>query len=112
MTTAISNPQGLSFTADASFAFVQALAAELSNGKVELPGFPEVAARVQRVLADPEVTADRVARVIGAEPVLASQLLMVANSVALNPSGKQITDLNAAIARVGLDTVRTATIAF
>ncbi len=97
---------------DASFAFVQALAGELSSGKVELAGFPDVAARVQHLLADENVSTDKVVRIIGAEPVLATQLLNMANSVALNPSGRQVTDLRTAVARVGLNTVRTATIAF
>ena len=97
---------------DASFAFVQALAAELSSGKVELPGFPDIVARVQHVLADENVSTDKVVKVLGTEPVLSGQLMSVANSVALNPSGKSITDLRTAVARVGLNTVRTATIAY
>jgi HD-like signal output (HDOD) protein len=97
---------------DQSFAFVQSLAAELSGGKVQLAGFPEIAARVQHVLADEDVSTDRVVKVISAEPVLAAQLLHISNSVALNPSGRHIADLKTAIARVGLNTVRTATIAF
>src|SRR5690349_11921501 len=96
---------------DESFLFVQTLATELSSGKVELPGFPDIAARVQHVLADENVTTERVVKVIGTEPVLATQLLSIANSVALNPTGRQIADLRTAVARVGLNTVRTVTIA-
>jgi HD-like signal output (HDOD) protein len=99
-------------TDDASFAFVQALATELSSGKVELPGFPDIVARVQHVLADENVSTDRVVKVLGTEPVLSGQLMSVANSAALNPSGKSIADLRTAVARVGLNTVRTATIAY
>ena len=36
----------------------------------------------------------------------------MANSAALNPGGLPVTDLRAAVTRVGMDTVRTATIAF
>jgi len=97
---------------DESFAFVQSLAAELSGGKVQLAGFPDIAARVQQALADENVSTERVVKVIGAEPVLAAQLLQISNSVALNPSGRHIADLKTAVARVGLNTVRTATIAF
>jgi HD-like signal output (HDOD) protein len=97
---------------DPSFGFVQALATELSSGKVELPGFPDIVARVQLVLADENVSTDRVVKVLGTEPVLAGQLMSVANSVALNPSGKSISDLRTAVARVGLNTVRTATLAY
>ena len=97
---------------DVAFTFVQALAAELSGGKVELPGFPHIVMRVQRVLADENADASRVVRVIGSEPVLATQLVRMANSAALNPSGTRVMDLRAAVTRVGLDTVRSATIAF
>jgi len=97
---------------DIAFTFVQALAAELSGGKVELPGFPHIVTQVQRVLADDTADAARIMRVVGSDPVLAAQLVRMANSAALNPGRVPIIDLKAAIARVGLDTVRTATIAF
>ncbi len=97
---------------DIAFTFVQALATELSGGKVELPGFPHIVMRVQRVLSDEKADATRIVRVIGSEPVLASQLIRMANSAALNPGGAPVTDLRAAVTRVGVDTVRTATIAF
>ncbi len=97
---------------DPSFAFVQALATELSSGKVELAGFPDIVARVQRVLADENVSTAKVVKVLGTEPVLAGQLMSVASSAALNVSGRSITDLRTAVARVGLNTVRTATIAY
>ena len=97
---------------DVAFTFVQALAAELSGGKVELPGFPHIVMRVQKVLADETADAPRIVRVIGSEPVLATQLVRMSNSAALNPSGTAIMDLRTAVARCGLDTVRSATIAF
>lgn len=97
---------------DVAFTFVQALAAELSGGKVELPGFPHIVMRVQRVLSDEQSDTVRIIRVIGGEPVLATQLVRMANSAALNPAGVPVTDLRAAVTRVGIDTVRTATMAF
>jgi HD-like signal output (HDOD) protein len=96
---------------DIAFHFVQALAAELSSGKVELPGFPHVVLRVQRVLSDIKADASRIVQVIGGEPVLSAQLMRMANSAALNPGKVPVADLKAAVARVGLDNVRTATIA-
>ena len=94
------------------FAFVQALAAELSNGKVELPSFPDIALRVRQVLADEEVSQEQVVRVVGSEPMLAARLLQIANSAAINFSGRAITDLRSAIARLGFNMVRSAAIAF
>src|SRR5690348_2513128 len=88
--------------ADLAFTFVQALAAELSGGKIELPGFPHIVMRVQKVLADDQADAGRILKVLGSEPVLASQIVRMANSAALNPVGTCIADLRAAVARVGL----------
>lgn len=95
-----------------AFTFVQALASELSGGKIELPGFPHIVMRVQKILADENADAARIVRVLGSEPVLASQIVRLANSAALNPGGALVSDLRAAVARVGLDSVRSATVAF
>jgi HD-like signal output (HDOD) protein len=97
---------------EAAFAFVQALAAELSKGKVDLPSFPDIALRVRQILADDEVSQDKVVRVVGSEPALAARLLQIANSAAINFSGKAITELRTAIARMGFNMVRSAAIAF
>jgi HD-like signal output (HDOD) protein len=96
----------------AAFAFVQSLAAELSSGKVDLPSFPDIALQVRRVLADDNVTPEKVVRVVGSEPALAARLLQIANSAALNLSGKAVTDLRTAVARMGFNMVRSAAIAF
>jgi HD-like signal output (HDOD) protein len=96
----------------AAFAFVQSLAAELSSGKIDLPSFPDIALKVRKVLADDNVTPEKVVLVVGSEPALAARLLQVANSAALNFSGKAVTDLRTAVARMGFNMVRTAAIAF
>lgn len=95
-----------------AFAFVQALASELSTGKVELPSFPDIAMRVRQVLSDDTVSPQAVVRVVGSEPALAARLLQLANSAALNFSGKAVTDLRTAVARMGFNMVRSAAIAF
>ena len=95
-----------------AFAFVQSLAAELSKGKVELPSFPDIALRVRKVLSDENVSQDMVVRVVGSEPALAARLMQIANSAALNFSGKPITELRTAISRMGFNMVRSAAIAF
>ena len=95
-----------------AFAFVQALATELSKGKVELPSFPDIALRVRKVLSDENVSQDMVVRVVGSEPALAARLMQIANSAALNFSGKPITELRTAISRMGFNMVRSAAIAF
>ena len=51
-------------------------------------------------------------RVVGSEPALAARLMQIANSAALNFTGKPITELRTAIARMGFNMVRSAAIAF
>jgi HD-like signal output (HDOD) protein len=104
------NPAAESGNNSVEFAFVTALARELSGGKVELPGFPDVAMRVRKVLQDEEVSADKLVRVVGAEPSLSARLLQLANSAAINRSGSRINDLRTAIMRVGFNLVRSSSI--
>jgi len=94
------------------FSFVKGLAAELSQGQVELPSVPEIVVRLQQTMSDENVTNDVVVRVIGSEPMLAGKLLTMANSVALNSSGRKIADLPTAVARVGFNIVRSAALSF
>ena len=96
----------------AAFGFVQSLAAELSTGRIELPSFPEVAVRVRRALAADNTSVDQLVRIIGSEPALAARVLKMANSAALNRSGKPVTDLRAAITRLGQNMVRSAAVSF
>lgn len=100
-----------SASADA-FEFVKSLATELSGNKIELPSFPDIAIRVQRVLADDNVSPERVVRVLGGEPALAAKVMSMANSAAMNPTGRQIADVKTAIARLGFDMLRSTAISF
>ncbi len=96
----------------AAFEFVRELATELSAGTVELPSFPKVAARVQKILAEDSSSAERVVRVLGAEPMLATRVLFMANSAALSPGGRPVSELKAAVTRLGFDALRAAVISY
>jgi len=95
-----------------AFQFVEDLAKEVSGGRVELPAFPDVAVRVRKVLADENVGADKIARVVMSEAGLAARVLALANSAALNRGGKSITDMKMAVNRIGHSNVRTAAVSF
>jgi putative nucleotidyltransferase with HDIG domain len=96
----------------AAFAFVSELAQEVSQGKIELPSFPDVAVRVRKVLADDNVSNDQIARVVGSEAGLAARVFALANSAALNRSGRAVADLKMAVNRIGHNNVRTAAVSF
>ena len=96
----------------AAFAFVSELAQEVSSGKVELPSFPDVAVRVRKVLADEQVSNEQIARIVGSDAGLAARMLTLANSAALNRTGRSVADLKTAINRIGHNNVRTAAVSF
>ncbi|MGD9843433.1 MAG: HDOD domain-containing protein [Steroidobacteraceae bacterium] len=95
-----------------AFQFVTDLAAEVSAGRVELPAFPEVTTRVRKALTEEHVDPGHIARLVGSEAGLAARVLMLANSAALNRSGRNVTELKTAINRIGQNHVRTAAMAF
>ncbi|HTW75183.1 MAG TPA: HDOD domain-containing protein [Steroidobacteraceae bacterium] len=99
-------------TSTEAFEFVRELATELTGNSIELPSFPDVAVRVHRVLSDENVSTERIVRVLGAEPMIATRVLTMANSAALNPGNKPVSELRAAVTRLGLDALRAAVISF
>jgi len=91
---------------------VEALHVELAGEKIDLPSFPDVAARVRRALTNEQVDVEHVVRIVSAEPALAARLLQLANSAALNPGGRRFADLRSAVSRIGFNMARSAAIAF
>jgi HD-like signal output (HDOD) protein len=96
----------------AALQFLGELAAEVSSGTVDLPCFPDIVLRIRNALADPKSTPEKTVVIVGAEPRLAARLLQTANSAAFNPSGRPLTDLRAAITRLGHQLVQSAAMAF
>ena len=106
------NPATAAVRAAEAARLVQALTLELAGEKIDLPSFPEVAARARKALANEFVEIEDVVRIISAEPALAARLLQLANSAALNSTGRRIADLRQALSRIGFNMARSATIAF
>lgn len=102
----------VSSDASSAFAFVAELAQEVSRGRVELPSFPDVVARVRNALADEDVSNEQIARIVSSDPGLAARVFALANSAAMNRGGRTITDLKTAVNRIGHNNVRTAAVAF
>ncbi|HEY2677485.1 MAG TPA: HDOD domain-containing protein, partial [Steroidobacteraceae bacterium] len=74
--------------------------------------FPDIAARVQKVLDDPRASPARVAAVVASEAALAARVLRLANSAFLNPSSEQVNDLRVALTRLGVQLVRCTAVSF
>lgn len=84
----------------------QAIAADLTTGEIAFPTSVQLALKLRKALEDPDCHAELAAKLISAEPVLAARVVAVANSVAYNRSGREITDVRSAVNRVGFNTLR------
>ncbi|MCK6369768.1 MAG: HDOD domain-containing protein [Gammaproteobacteria bacterium] len=91
---------------------VVGLARELNTDKIELPGFPDIVVRIQRLLADEGSSARDVVKLVASEPALAARLVQLANSAAFNRSRREVSDLKAAINALGFNLVRSQATAF
>jgi len=91
---------------------VMGLAKDLNSDKMELPGFPDIVARIQRILADEKASSKDVVKLIASEPVLAGRLVQLANSAAFNQSGREVSDLRSAINSLGFNIVHSQATAF
>ena len=79
---------------------------DLNNNSIELPGFPDVVISIHKALSSPDTAAKDVVRLVASEPALAARLLHLANSAAFNKTGREVSDLKAAVGSLGFDMIR------
>ncbi|HRD91789.1 HDOD domain-containing protein [Accumulibacter sp.] len=96
---------------DISFRILQDIARDLSGEVVNFPTFLDITFRVRTALKKPDLTIEELATLVGAEPLMSTRIIRLANSVTLNRSGRAIVDVNAAIARTGMEAVRSVSFA-
>jgi HD-like signal output (HDOD) protein len=94
------------------FSFVERLAQDLRDERLELPAFPEAVLRIQRALQSPDTKTDDIVRILSSEPALAARLLRIANSAEFRRADQEITDLRKAVSRMGFNMVRSVAVAF
>lgn len=92
------------------FKILEDIARDLS-GDINFPTCMDAAMLIRNTLNSPLVNLQRVVKVVGVEPLISTKLLRLANSAAYNPSGKQFSDLTSAIQRLGLNSVRSVSLA-
>lgn len=95
---------------NASLEALQRLSAELESGDIVFPTSIDVSLRIRQALENPDININEVARLVGAEPVLSAKALRLANSVAYNRSGNEISDVRTAVNRVGTEPIRMLTV--
>lgn len=78
------------------------LLAAIDNDDLVLPTLPEVALRIRKAAEDSEIGVGSLSRVIGSDAALSARLIKVVNSPLLR-GATEVTDLNAAITRLGVN---------
>ncbi|MBO2928756.1 histidine kinase [Pseudomonas sp. 1D4] len=74
----------------------------IDNDELVLPTLPEVALKVREAAEDPDVSIPALSKVIGNDAALTARIIKVVNSPLLR-TNKEITDLQMAISRLGIN---------
>jgi len=81
------------------------IAAQAERGELTFPTHVDATLKLQRTLGDPDCHIDEAARLVQTEPLLAARTVAIANSAAYNRSGNDVTNVRAAVQRVGFRTL-------
>lgn len=84
---------------------MKSIAAEAQRGDINFPTNVAATLKLQHALADPECHVDAAARLVQNEPLLAARTVAIANSAAYNRSGNDVTNVKAAVQRIGFRTL-------
>jgi hypothetical protein len=84
---------------------LKSIAAQAARGELSFPTNVTATLKLQRALADPDCHSDEAARLVQTEPLLAARTVAIANSAAYNRSGHDVTNVRAAVQRVGFRTL-------
>lgn len=94
-----------------TFKILEDIARDLSGDKISFPTFLDITFQVRTALKDENLNVEKLSKLVGAEPLMSAKIIRMANSVALNPSGREVADVKSAIVRVGMEAVRTVSFA-
>jgi HD-like signal output (HDOD) protein len=75
-----------------TFKVLEDIARDLSGSEITFPTFLDITFQVRSALKDPNLSIDQLAKLVGAEPLMSAKIIRMANSVALNPSGREIAE--------------------
>jgi len=106
----IADQQGPALAAN-PFRMLEDIARELA-GEVVFPTCFDAAFRLRQELQNPQLPTARIASIVSVEPLVATKLIRLANSAFyLRRDNTPANDLKSAIARLGIDLVRTTALA-
>jgi hypothetical protein len=84
---------------------LKSIAAQAGRGDLAFPTHVDATLQLQRALNDPDCHIDDAARLVQTEPLLAARTVAIANSAAYKRTGQDVTNVKAAVQRVGFRTL-------
>lgn len=82
-----------------------------NSGQLKLPALPDIASKIKNALLNPATTAEDVARIMLADPVMATKLIHAANSPLVR-GATVVSSLHSAVVRLGLKTSKELVMSF
>jgi HD-like signal output (HDOD) protein len=98
-------------TTKTEYRFLKDIAGDLSRGEVTFPTFAAATLKIRNAINDPDISTDRLADALSQEPLVCLRLMKMANSVANRGSGRAISDVRSAVARLGMNAVHAVAMA-
>ena len=92
------------------FHMLEDIAKEL-KGNIVFPTYFDADLHLRKALQDPDLPTARLASIVSLEPLIATKLMKLANSVLYNPQCILVHSLPAAITRIGFNQVRATSLA-
>jgi HD-like signal output (HDOD) protein len=84
---------------------LKSIAAQAGRGELTFPTKVDATLKLQHALSDPGCHVEDAARLVQAEPLLAARTVAIANAAAYNRAGNDVTNVRAAVQRVGFRTL-------
>ena len=97
-------------TKDFAYRFLRDIAQDLSRKELKFPTFIDASLGVRMALGKKDLSNIELARVVSSEPLLCARVVALANSAALNPSGREVGDVKNAVLMVGQNAVRSLSV--
>jgi len=82
------------------------IADQAGRGELAFPANVNASLRLQEALKDPNCHFEEAARLVQADPLLSARSVAIANSVAYNRAGTEISSVRAAVQRLGVRTLQ------
>jgi len=80
-------------------------------GELKLPSLPDIAAKVQKAMLNPDVSVEDISLIVSADPAIVTRLIHAANGP-LSRGVESIDSIHAAILRLGLNVAKELAISF